>query len=334
MLPAPPPSPQRDVPRGEVQALQSPQAMRQRVLRIAGQEGQHHPGGFGAAPSAGPGAQQQQQQERSAAQRPHGGGQRRRAGTGRDSSTGWAPAPGPAPIGTPPPLPTPGDGSTDEGRGDAPRFVRRKGVLDIIFIFKTSRHHRAPQNPTGMTASFRATLPRPEDPTGASCISVCPPGLRTAKMVEAAGGRGSQLVHSRGARPQRGASPPRLSGCRPYGVCNVSALPATPRDFGPKMLVNPKAINAAQSGRGHVPPRKRPSAPTHSPNTQPQPIAQPTAPTHSHAGHPSPYGPRCSAWGSRCATKPRTHPALQPPVCCRRVPQLHPALLLARLKCA
>lgn len=68
---------------------------------------------------------------------------------------------------------------------------------------------------------------------------------------------------------------------------------------------------------------------------------RPRAATHSHAGRPraagqpSPYGPHRSSRGSRCATKPRTHPALQPRVRRHRSdgPQLHPALLLARLKC-
>lgn len=211
MLPVPPPSPQRDVPRGEVQSLQSPQAMRQRVLRVAGQEGQHHSGGFGAAPGAGPGAQQQQQHERSAAQRPHGGGQRRRAGTGRVPSMGWAPAPGPAPLGTPP---APDTGRWKGGRGAGGHSQVREEERSSCYYFyiEKSRHHRAPQNPTGMTASFRATPPHPEDPTGALCISVCPPGLRsghsTVRMAGAVGGRGSQPVHSRDARPQRDASPP------------------------------------------------------------------------------------------------------------------------------
>lgn len=279
MLPMPPPSPQRDVPRGEVQALQSPQAVRQRVLRVAGQEGQHHPGGFGAAPGAGtgPGAQQQQQQqhERSAAQRAHGGGQRRRAGTGRVPSTGWAPASGTAPIGTPhppPPPPTPGDGREDEGRSQT-RGGGGKGVLVIIFTLKKSRHHRASQNPAGVTANFRAPPPPPKDPTVALCVPACPLGLRSGAQHSRAGGGGwgpgvSARSFPRCPAPTR-CFPTRLSGCGPYGVCNVSEPSATPRDFGPRMLVNPKAVNAAQSGRGHISPRKHPSAPTQSRNPQP-----------------------------------------------------------------
>lgn len=85
--------------------LQGSQAVRQRVLRVAGQEGDHHPGGD--RPGTGTGAQQQEQ----GAERPrgaHGGGGGRGRGGLRPAALSAPPAPAPGPA--PPPLRAPGAG--------------------------------------------------------------------------------------------------------------------------------------------------------------------------------------------------------------------------------